>query len=253
MKNKAFDHSKYKDWIAPEAVKPYSRNSKIHTDKQIKNIVNSIKRFGWQQDVVITSDNVLVIGHGRRLAALQLGCEMPYHVIDKTADELTDDDIRELRIADNQTNAETGFDFDTLSADIDGLDFDGFDFDFGLDSEQESGEEKYTRKTDIPQYEPSGEEWSISDLYDDAKTLELIREIDSSDVAGDVKQFLVTAARRHTRFNYKRIADYYSNASPKVQELMEKSALVIIDYDDAIKNGYTKLDEMAGEFTFDET
>lgn len=130
--SKAFDHSKYKDWISPEDVKPYSRNSKIHTDKQIKNIVNSIKRFGWQQDVVITSDNVLVIGHGRRLAALKIGCEMPYHIIDKTADELTDDDIRELRIADNQTNAETGFDFDTLSADIDGLDFEGFDFDFGI-------------------------------------------------------------------------------------------------------------------------
>ena len=140
--SKAFDHSKYTNWIDPNAVKPYSRNSKIHTDKQIKNIVNSIKRFGWQQDVVITSDNVLVIGHGRRLAALQLGCEMPYHVIDKMADELTEEDIRELRIADNQTNAETGFDFDVLANDIDGLDFEGFDFDFGIDAEDEDEQEK---------------------------------------------------------------------------------------------------------------
>lgn len=142
MKSKAFDHSKYKDWIAPEAVKPYSRNSKIHTDKQIKNIVNSIRRFGWQQDTVITADNVLVIGHGRRLAALQLGCEMPYHVIDKTADELTEEDIRELRIADNQTNAETGFDFDTLSADIDELEFEGFDFDFGINADDGDEQDK---------------------------------------------------------------------------------------------------------------
>lgn len=89
-----------------------------------------IRRFGWQQDVVITSDNVLVIGHGRRLAALEIGCEMPYHRIDKAADELTDKDIRELRIADNQTNAETGLDFDTLNIEIEDLDFDGFDFDF---------------------------------------------------------------------------------------------------------------------------
>ena len=80
--------------------------------------------------MVITSDNVLVIGHGRRLAALQIGCEMPYHVIDKTADELTDEDIRELRIADNQTNAETGTDWDTLEAELADLSFDGFDFDF---------------------------------------------------------------------------------------------------------------------------
>lgn len=49
---------------------------------------------------MLTSDNVLVIGHGRRLAALEIGCEMPFHRIDKTADELTDEDIRELRIFD---------------------------------------------------------------------------------------------------------------------------------------------------------
>ena len=128
--NKAFDHSKYKDWIDPNDVIPYERNAKVHTDKQVKNICTSIRRFGWQQDTVITRDNVLVIGHGRRLAALKLGCEMPYHRIDKEADELTDEDIRELRIADNQTNAETGFDTSMLECDLQGLEFEGFDFDF---------------------------------------------------------------------------------------------------------------------------
>ena len=141
MKTKrAFDHSKYQLWIDPNEVIPYEKNAKIHTDKQVKNIVNSIKRFGWQQDTVLTKDNVLVIGHGRRLAAIEIGCEMPYHVIDKNADELTDEDIRELRIADNQTNAETGFDFDVLADDIDGLDFEGFDFDFGIDTEEQDEE-----------------------------------------------------------------------------------------------------------------
>lgn len=138
--SKAFDHSKYENWIDPAQTVPYERNAKKHDDRQIKNIVNSINRFGWQQDVVITSDNVLVIGHGRRLAALQIGCEMPYHVIDKAADELTDEDIRELRIADNQTNAETGTDWDTLEAELADLSFDGFDFDFGFDDEKEFDE-----------------------------------------------------------------------------------------------------------------
>ena len=110
-KSRAFDKSKYQNWIDPATVQPYERNAKIHTDKQVQNIVNSIERFGWQQDAVLTADNVLVIGHGRRLAALKIGCEMPYHRIDKKADALTDADIRELRIADNQTNAETGMDF----------------------------------------------------------------------------------------------------------------------------------------------
>lgn len=129
--NRANDHSKYKDWIDPNEVVPYERNAKKHDDKQIANIANSIKRFGWQQDTVITNDNVLVIGHGRRLAALKLGCMMPYHRIDKDADQLTEKDIRELRIADNQTNAETGMDFSMLDMEIEDLEFEGFEFGFG--------------------------------------------------------------------------------------------------------------------------
>lgn len=128
QQGREFDKSKYQHWIDPAEVKPYERNAKIHTEKQIENICNSIRRFGWQQDTVLTADNVCVIGHGRRLAALKLGCEMPFHRIDKTADALTDEDIRELRIADNQTNAETGNDWEILQAEIDGLTFDGFDF-----------------------------------------------------------------------------------------------------------------------------
>ena len=138
MKDRANDHSKYKDWIDPAEVQPYPLNSKLHTEKQIRNIANSIRRFGWQQDTVLTSDNVLVIGHGRRLAAIQLGCQMPYHRIDKKADELTDKDIRELRIADNETNAETGFDFDLLHSETDDLTFEGFEFDFMQDDFDES-------------------------------------------------------------------------------------------------------------------
>lgn len=137
MKDKINDHSKYKLWIDPAEVKPYEKNAKIHTEKQIDNICQSIRRAGWQQDTVITTDKVLVIGHGRRLAALKLGCQMPYHIIDKNADELTDEDIRELRIVDNQTNAETGYDFDILEQEIEDLDFDGYDFDFGLEEEIE--------------------------------------------------------------------------------------------------------------------
>ena len=144
MRDRVNDHSKYPNWIDPHKVKPYERNAKIHTEKQIDNICTSIRKAGWQQDTVVTSDMVLVIGHGRRLAAIKLGCEMPYHVIDKTADELTDEDIRELRIADNETNRETGYDFDILEAEIEDLDFDDYDFDFGMEDEveDEDGEEQ---------------------------------------------------------------------------------------------------------------
>ena len=137
MKSRAFDQRHYSDWRDPAELTPYEKNSKVHNDHQIKNLVTSLNRFGWQQDCVVTSDNVLVIGHGRWMAAKKIGCKIPVHVIDKTADELTEEDIRELRIADNQINAETGFDLDALKLDLDGLEFDDFDFDFHLPEDDE--------------------------------------------------------------------------------------------------------------------
>lgn len=71
-KSKAFDYdlTRYPNWIDPADVTPYERNAKNHDERQIKNIVNSINRFGWQQDTVLTLDFVCVVGHGRREAAL---------------------------------------------------------------------------------------------------------------------------------------------------------------------------------------
>ena len=160
-KNRAFDHRHYTDWRRPDELIPYEKNAKIHDEKQIKNLVTSLKRFGWQQDCVVTSDNVLVIGHGRRMAAMRIGCEIPVHVIDKKAEDLTDEDIRELRIADNQTNAETGFDFELLQADLEGLDFDGFDFDFQLPVEEEEVEIVEVEAPEPPE-EPKSK---VGDIY----------------------------------------------------------------------------------------
>lgn len=150
MKNRAFDHSKYANWIDPHEVIPYGKNAKVHDDKQVRNIANSIRRFGWQQDTVMTSDRVLIIGHGRRLAALQLGCEMPYHVIDKTADELTEEDIKELRIADNMTN-ESAWDWELLQDDAEGLEFEGFDFEFTEEPEEIGPVEEDDYEIELPE------------------------------------------------------------------------------------------------------
>lgn len=103
-KNRAWDHSHYRDWIDPEAVVPYENNAKVHTREQVRAIAESIRRYGWQQDVVLTADDVLVIGHGRRLAALEIGCEMPYHRVGKNADALTSAEIMALRLVDNMVN-----------------------------------------------------------------------------------------------------------------------------------------------------
>lgn len=103
---------------------PYAQNTKKHDQKQIDNVANSIKRFGWQQPIVIDEQGVVVIGHCRLLAAKKLGLkEVPVTV----ASGLTDEEIRELRIADNKTN-ESPWDFDILPDEIADLNFDGFDF-----------------------------------------------------------------------------------------------------------------------------
>lgn len=98
--------------------------------------------------------------------------------------------------------------------------------------------EKYTQKINVPHYEPTGEKPKISELINEEKTHELLKDIIFSKVSWDERNFLIKATYRHLAFDYKKIAEYYANADQEMQELMEKSALVIIDYDDAIKNGY---------------
>ena len=107
---------------------PYEKNAKTHDAKQIANVANSIKRFGWQQPIVIDENGVVVIGHCRLMAAKKLKLkEVPVTV----ASGLTEDEIKELRIADNKTN-ESPWDLGLLAEDIEGLDFEGFDLDFNL-------------------------------------------------------------------------------------------------------------------------
>ena len=71
----------------------------------------------------------------------------------------------------------------------------------------------------------------------------MIREIEKSSIDYDEKTFLIDAARRHNVFHYEKIADYYAHSSKEMQNLMEKSALVIIDFEKAIQLGYVKLSE----------
>jgi len=100
---------------------------------------------------------------------------------------------------------------------------------------------KYTKKVQIPQYVPDKVCPKLDELSNIQKYGKLIAHINNSNVSDDEKKFLRFAASRHIIFNYAKIADYYAHASKEMQELMEESALVIIDIDDAIANGYVKL------------
>lgn len=109
--------------------------------------------------------------------------------------------------------------------------------------------EKYTSKTDIPHYIPTGNVPKVKELIKEDKTLSLVSEILKSKVSAEERNFLIKASCRHLAFNYRKIAEYYASASKEMQSLMEKSALVIIDYDDAIKHGYARLSKRMKELS----
>lgn len=102
---------------------------------------------------------------------------------------------------------------------------------------------KYSRAIRVPQYEPSNVMPNLESVYDLTKYSKLIAKINKSGVSEEEKKFLKFAATRHIVFTYSKIADYYAHASKEMQELMEESALVILDMDDAIANGYVVLSE----------
>lgn len=118
---------------------------------------------------------------------------------------------------------------------------------FGTPENQE--DKKYTTKIEAPIYEPKNQKPHILELYDNQKTKRLIREIDSSSLPTEEKMFLIDAARRHTVFNYEKIADYYAHSSKEMQEFMERSALIIIDFEKAIEYGYVKVcDDLRNQY-----
>lgn len=119
---------------------------------------------------------------------------------------------------------------------------------FGNEFKPEA-ENKYSSKIQAPIYEPKNKQPHILELLDDSKTKRIINEINSSNIPEDERRFLIEAAKRHTVFNYEKIADYYAHSLPEVQKLMERSALVIIDFEKAIQLGYIQLcDEIKSQY-----
>lgn len=245
------------EYIAVEDLKPYEKNNKKHEDFDISEIAKSISKYEMIDPVGIWGkDNTIVEGHGRVLACKRLG-------IDKVPcirlDHLTDEQRREYAIVHNKSSELALYDFDNLADELADLDFSDFNFDFGIDTDAEEEteivedeENPYTMNVNAPIYEITGEKPSILELVEDAKTNELIDKIQNSKVDNDIKEFLIKSAQRHLKFNYKKIAEYYANADKEVQELFEDSALVIIDFKSAIKNGFTKLSKRIEEMRDEE-
>lgn len=107
-----------------DALIPYARNSRTHSEAQIAQIAASIREFGFTNPVLVDGENGVIAGHGRLLAARKLGmAEVP--VIELS--HLTEKQKRAYVIADNKLALNAGWDDEMLRVEFEDLAGDGFD------------------------------------------------------------------------------------------------------------------------------
>lgn len=100
----------------------------------------------------------------------------------------------------------------------------------------------YTKSMKHMQYVPTKREKISSETcYNLEKYNKLKKEIKEKELPEDVKKFLLLAATRHIVFDYSQIAEFYAQSDKEIQELMEKSGLVIIDMEDAMEYGFVDM------------
>lgn len=139
-------------------LKPYEKNPR-HNEEAVKYVAKSIKQFGFKVPIIIDKNNVIVAGHTRYKAGLELGLETVPCII---ADDLTPKQIKAFRLADNKVAEKSYWDFDLLNQELENLkiDFNMSEFDFRLPDEIIEDEEEDDEKTEVEDIEtktpPSG-------------------------------------------------------------------------------------------------
>lgn len=239
-----------------EEIKQNPSNPRFIKDEDFEKLKQSLEQFPKMmrlRPMVLNSDNIVLGGNQRLRALEELGYkEIPDEWVVR-AEELTEEEQRRFIIVDN-----VGFgawdwsiiqaeDWDLKELEDWGLQIPEFDNGSEEDQTGEGEDSGYTKKVETPEYEPKNEKPEIKELFNDEKYRELVTNIEESNVPEEVANFLKIAASRHIVFDYENIADYYAHADKETQELMEQSALVIIDFDRAIREGYVQLGEKIAE------
>ena len=115
------------EYIPLEKIKPYENNPRINDDA-VKYVANSIKEFGFKVPIIIDENNVIVAGHTRLKAAKKLGFEKVPCI---RADDLTENQIKAFRLADNKVGEIATWDFNSLAvelANIENINMSNFNF-----------------------------------------------------------------------------------------------------------------------------
>lgn len=137
MKGRKIDQMEIKE-IKIEELKPYDNNPRKN-EAAVGPVANSIKEFGFKVPIIIDKDNVIIAGHTRLKAAKLLGLETVPCVL---ADDLTEEQAKAFRLADNKVSELAEWDFDDLERELEELDAMDLDFemsDFGFDADEIGG------------------------------------------------------------------------------------------------------------------
>jgi DNA modification methylase len=111
----------------------YPENARTHNDKQVAQIAESIKEFGFCAPCLVDEKGVLIAGHGRVMAAQTLGLKTIPTI---SIEHLTPEQVKAYRLADNQLALNAGWDLELLGLEVSELKSDGFDIDLlGFDEQ----------------------------------------------------------------------------------------------------------------------
>ena len=144
-------------------LKPYKHNAKIHTEEQVGQIKKSIREFGFNDPIAVDEENVIIEGHGRLMAAKELGMkEVPVIVLYG----LTDQQKKAYILAHNQLTMNTGFDMDVLADEINRItafNMEDFGFDLSALGEEEKNPEDVVE--DEPPEPPAKPKSKLGEIY----------------------------------------------------------------------------------------
>lgn len=114
------------EYLSPEELTPYENNTRKHAPDDINQIKESILQDGFNDPIGIWGEkNLIVEGHGRQIAALELHLEKVPCI---RLDHLTDDQRRDYAIRHNRTAELSTWDFEKLEEELAGLEIEGHDF-----------------------------------------------------------------------------------------------------------------------------
>lgn len=104
--------------VPTESLKPYAGNARAHSKKQVSQIARSMKVYGWTVPILVDADRTVIAGHGRLEAAKSLGLDQVPII---TIDDLTPEQVKALRLADNKIAENARWDEDLLKVELDTL------------------------------------------------------------------------------------------------------------------------------------